>query len=114
MLKAVLAKVEGVPWESNFTSMAFDRNGNLYVANSGNHTVVKFDSHGTPSTFASTGLSTPYGLAVAPPAPPTVRSNPPIIVTILSPAPGMRSPAQRLPCGAPPAPTMEWPKCCSK
>jgi sugar lactone lactonase YvrE len=44
--------------------LAFDGAGNLYVANSVNNTIYKFDSGATTSTqFASTGLSAPSGIA---------------------------------------------------
>jgi hypothetical protein len=53
------------PW-----GMAFDNDGNLYVANSGtngplSNTILKFTTNGAPSTFAtaSNGLSGPKGLA---------------------------------------------------
>ncbi len=43
------------------TGLAFDRNGNLFVALY-EGTIVKFDPNGHPSVFASS-LSNPYGLA---------------------------------------------------
>ncbi len=42
--------------------LAFDSNGNLYVANY-NDTILKFNSNGVSSVFASTGLNNPGGLA---------------------------------------------------
>src|SRR6266481_1318387 len=49
---------------SDPTGLAFDRAGNLYVANRATPgTVTKFDSNGHGSVFAS-GLSIPSGLAV--------------------------------------------------
>jgi hypothetical protein len=42
--------------------LAFDGEGNLYVANSGDGTIRKFDSSGVGTVFAS-GLSSPRGLA---------------------------------------------------
>src|SRR5207245_6929495 len=44
------------------TGLAFDRAGNLYVANEGNGTVSQVTPAGAVSTFAS-GFNTPYGLA---------------------------------------------------
>ena len=35
----------------------------IYVSNSGNNTIVKYDSAGNSSVFASEGLSDPQGLA---------------------------------------------------
>lgn len=45
--------------------LAFDGNGNLFVANNGNNTIEKFDSTGHGSLFAdaNAGLSWPMGLA---------------------------------------------------
>lgn len=50
------------------TGLAFDGSGNLYVANNGNNTIVKFNSSGgilstNSSVFANTGLDLPQGLA---------------------------------------------------
>ena len=50
------------------SGLAFDNNGNLYVANFQNNTILEFtNSGGTLSTnatvFANTGLDAPYGLA---------------------------------------------------
>ena len=43
--------------------MAFDRAGNMYVANSGNNTIHEFGPTGKDlGTFASTGLIEPFGL----------------------------------------------------
>jgi DNA-binding beta-propeller fold protein YncE len=42
--------------------LAFDANGNLYVANSVSNSIVKIDQNGNESIFAS-GLSDPTGLA---------------------------------------------------
>ena len=50
----------------NFPSaLAFDANGNLYVANAGNYTIEKFSPGGTGSVFAtaSSGIDNPEGLA---------------------------------------------------
>ena len=46
------------PW-----GLAFDGQGNLYVANAGDNTIDRFTPGGVESVFASTGLSTPKGLA---------------------------------------------------
>jgi subtilisin-like proprotein convertase family protein len=35
----------------------------VYVSNTGNSTIEKFDTNGTSSLFSNSGLSTPYGLA---------------------------------------------------
>ena len=48
--------------------MAFDTNGTLYVANSGNDTIEKFDTNGVASVFVADDgsgsiLDTPEGLA---------------------------------------------------
>jgi DNA-binding beta-propeller fold protein YncE len=43
--------------------LAFDRAGNLYVANGGNGTIEKFTPAGIRSVFASSGLNAPHGLA---------------------------------------------------
>jgi len=43
--------------------LAFDQQGNLFVANRGNNTIMKFDTNGVGSVFASTGLGAPQGLA---------------------------------------------------
>ncbi len=45
--------------------LAFDGNGNLYVANEGNNTLSEVSPSGTVTTFvaASAGLSGPTGLA---------------------------------------------------
>ncbi|MCY2935187.1 MAG: hypothetical protein NT172_13590 [Planctomycetota bacterium] len=45
--------------------MAIDSNGNLYAANSTMNSISKMDSKGKVSVHA-TGLSSPYGLAIAP------------------------------------------------
>ncbi len=42
--------------------LAFDSNGNLYVANAGNNTIEEFNSSGDGTVFASTGLSYPAAL----------------------------------------------------
>src|SRR5438128_4681098 len=42
--------------------LAFDDKGNLFVADSGTGTILKFTPEGTRSTFAS-GLNAPIGLA---------------------------------------------------
>ncbi len=49
----------GLVWPAG---LAFDENGNLYVANSGNGTIVEFDTNGVGTVFAS-GLNSPQGLA---------------------------------------------------
>jgi len=46
------------PW-----GLAFDRNGNLYVSNSGNNRILKFTPEGAQTTFAVAGLNSPRGLA---------------------------------------------------
>lgn len=51
--------------------LAFDSSGNLYVANSGVSTIVKYNSNGNGSTFASSGLFTPIGIAIQVPEPAT-------------------------------------------
>ncbi len=43
--------------------IAFDNNGNLYVANSGNNTIEKFNSQGVGTLFAYLGVNNPQGLA---------------------------------------------------
>jgi sugar lactone lactonase YvrE len=43
-------------------ALAFNRWGNLFVADTGNGNIIEVTSGGTPTTFAS-GLSSPYGLA---------------------------------------------------
>jgi hypothetical protein len=45
--------------------LAFDSAGYLYVANSGDGTVLKFSPDGTSSVFAS-GLNTPSSIAIFP------------------------------------------------
>ena len=48
----------------NPTGIAFDRNGNLYVANNGIGVIEEFTPGGNASTFANIGLATnPFGLA---------------------------------------------------
>lgn len=46
-------------------ALAFDGNGNLFVANSGNNTIEEFDASGTGTVFAtaSSGINGPQGLA---------------------------------------------------
>jgi hypothetical protein len=44
--------------------LAFDSRTNLYVANSGNNTIQKFDVAGSGSLFADTQLSGPQFLVV--------------------------------------------------
>jgi len=46
------------PW-----GLAFDRNGNLYVSNSGNNRILKSTPSGNITTFAAVGLNNPRGLA---------------------------------------------------
>jgi hypothetical protein len=46
--------------------MAFDSAGNLYVVNSGNSTIEKFTTNGTPSLFASNGLFEASFIAIQP------------------------------------------------
>lgn len=46
------------------TGLAADSAGNLYVANLGNATIMKFNPLGVGSTFAASGLTAPYGLAL--------------------------------------------------
>ena len=53
---------------SNPTGLAFDNNGNLYVANYGNNTIEKFNSSGQGSVFATyltngLGIYFPIGMA---------------------------------------------------
>jgi sugar lactone lactonase YvrE len=43
--------------------LAFDNNGNLYVADYEHYLILKFDSSGHKSVFASSGMYTPNGLA---------------------------------------------------
>jgi hypothetical protein len=43
--------------------LAFDNSGNLYVANQGANTIMKFDPSGHASLFASSGMNQPMGLA---------------------------------------------------
>jgi NAD(P)-dependent dehydrogenase (short-subunit alcohol dehydrogenase family) len=43
--------------------LAFDKAGNLYVANAANNTIEEFTPGGGGNVFASTGLSAPTGLA---------------------------------------------------
>lgn len=47
------------------TGMALDPSGNLYVADTGNNRIVKFNSGGSPVAFAMTGppLNSPIGIA---------------------------------------------------
>lgn len=45
------------------TGLAFDSGGNLYVANQGANTIIKFAPNGSSSLFATSGLNQPYGLA---------------------------------------------------
>jgi len=67
----VIKKFTDVASQSSFADnnlnqpegMAFDRAGNLYVANSGNDTIEMFAADGTASLFASAGLSKPNALA---------------------------------------------------
>ena len=47
---------------SDLDGLAFDGNGNLFVADSGNGTILKFTPEGARNTFAS-GLTDPLGLA---------------------------------------------------
>lgn len=42
---------------------AFDKSGNLYVANNGNNTILKFTPGGVPAVYANTGLNGPNGIA---------------------------------------------------
>jgi DNA-binding beta-propeller fold protein YncE len=51
--------------------LAFDSGGNLYVANSGVPTIVKYNSNGNGSTFASSGLFAPAFIATQVPEPAT-------------------------------------------
>jgi len=44
--------------------LAFDGQGNLYVANYGSSTIMKFTPNGVGSVFASTGLLNPIALAI--------------------------------------------------
>ena len=44
-------------------ALAFDAAGSLFVANSGNSTIVKLTPNGIGAVFASTGLNVPVGLA---------------------------------------------------
>ena len=47
--------------------LAFDEDGNLYVANRGDGTIRKFSRSGADlGYFATTGLTTPVGLAFSP------------------------------------------------
>jgi sugar lactone lactonase YvrE len=43
--------------------LAFDGAGNLYVANGGDSTILKFTSDGVGSVYANSSLSGPFGLA---------------------------------------------------
>src|ERR1700758_2627965 len=47
---------------SDFHALGFDSNANLFVADSGNGTILKFTPEGARNTFAS-GLRDPLGLA---------------------------------------------------
>lgn len=51
--------------------LAFDRAGNLYVANVANNTIAKFAPDGVGSVFVSAGLDDPFGLAFQPVPEPT-------------------------------------------
>src|SRR5260221_107524 len=46
-----------------FFGNAFSRADTVYVSNSENNTIEKFDSSGQGSVFANSGLGGPYGLA---------------------------------------------------
>ena len=54
--------------------LAFDSAGNLYVANSSNLKILRLTPGGTGTTFASGGLSFPFGLAFQPAATPFLRA----------------------------------------
>src|SRR5580765_7934664 len=43
--------------------LAFDRAGNLYVANQSYNNIARFTPAGVGSVFANSGLSAPFGLA---------------------------------------------------
>ena len=45
------------------SGLAFDKSGNLYVANTGNNTIEEFNTNMVGTVFASTGLDHPVGLA---------------------------------------------------
>ena len=46
--------------------LAFDRGGNLYVANRGDGTIRKFSRTGADLGYFATGMITPVGLAFSP------------------------------------------------
>jgi len=47
--------------------VAFDKHGNLYVSNRGDGTIRKFSPSGADlGYFATTGMTTPVGLAFSP------------------------------------------------
>jgi DNA-binding beta-propeller fold protein YncE len=51
------------PGLNGASGLAFDKNGNLYVANAGNNTIEEFNTNDVGTIFASTGLDYPVGLA---------------------------------------------------
>jgi len=62
-LSAMMASISAPASDiSDFHGLAFDGNGNLFVADSGNGTIPKFTPEGARNTFAS-GLSDPLGVA---------------------------------------------------
>ena len=66
------------PW-----GLAFDRAGNLYVANQGSNTIAKVPPAGGTGTVFASGLSAPYLIAVAP-----VRSSTVLAAGFSTPIPG--------------------------
>jgi DNA-binding beta-propeller fold protein YncE len=53
------------------TFLAFNKSGNLFVANYDNNTIEEFNTNGVGRVFASTGLNGPLCIAIQVPEPST-------------------------------------------